>query len=80
MFTGTSTDRTKVADAVSGAVLAYARHGQPGWPEYDADSRMTRRFDIDSTLLTDPEAELRRLWLDTGDLRQAQWSDSPVLG
>jgi para-nitrobenzyl esterase len=67
LFTGTSTDRTKVADAVSGAVLAYARHGHPGWPLYDAGTRATRRFDVDSTLLTDPEAELRRLWLDLGD-------------
>ncbi len=61
-FTGTSEERIPVADAYSGAVLAFATGDDPGWPRYDDALRATRRFDVHSETLHDPEAELRRLW------------------
>jgi para-nitrobenzyl esterase len=61
-FTGNAPDRSAVADAYSAAVLAFARSGDPGWPVYDTGSRITRRFDVDTADLTDPEPELRALW------------------
>jgi para-nitrobenzyl esterase len=61
-FTGTSESRIPVADAYSGAVLAFATHDDPGWPPYDDTLRTTRRFDVQSETLDDPEPELRTLW------------------
>ena len=62
MFTGTSPDRVAVADALSGAVLSFASTDSPGWPAYGASARSTRQFDVDSPVLTDPEAAIRELW------------------
>ncbi|MCU1502076.1 MAG: putative carboxylesterase [Ilumatobacteraceae bacterium] len=61
-FTGTGEDRVPVADAYSDAVLSFATAGDPGWPRYDAARRATRRFDVESETLDDPEPELRELW------------------
>ncbi|MEO5723755.1 MAG: carboxylesterase family protein [Ilumatobacteraceae bacterium] len=62
-FTGTSAQRTAVADAYSGAVLAFARTGDPGWQRYDTVSRPTRRFDLATETIEDPEHVLRELWM-----------------
>jgi carboxylesterase type B len=64
-FTGTGEDRVPVADAYSGAVLAFANHGDPGWPRYDLPRRSTERIDVDSETVDDPERALRELWART---------------
>jgi para-nitrobenzyl esterase len=61
-FTGTGADRVPVADAYSGAVLAFATHADPGWAPYDLTRRCTRRIDVRSETIDDPERELRELW------------------
>lgn len=44
------------------AWTAFATHGDPGWPAYDADRRLTRLFDAPSTVTAYPEEASRLLW------------------
>ena len=46
------------------AWTAFAWHGDPGWPAYDAERRLVQRFDTESTVVSDPEAVSRRIWAD----------------
>ena len=62
VFTGEGPEREHVADAFSGAVLQFATTDDPGWPRYDGEQRITRRIDVESTDVADPEPELRHLW------------------
>jgi para-nitrobenzyl esterase len=64
MFTGDDPERIVVADEFAGALLAYARGGDPGWTSYDTGSRATRIVDVHSDTIDDPEPQLRVLWDD----------------
>lgn len=61
-FTGDGAERAAIAEAYSGAVLAFARDGDPGWRRYTTADRAVRRFDADDEVLDDPEPGLRELW------------------
>ena len=62
VFTGNGDDRARVADELAGALLRFASDGKPGWSSYDLD-RATRRIDVESETLLDPEPSLRELWV-----------------
>ena len=62
LFTGDGTDRQGVANTFAGAVVRYARTGDPGWPDYDTATRTTFVIDVDGGPIDDPEPELRALW------------------
>ena len=51
-----------VADTMHAAWVAFAKSGDPGWPQYDLQRRATMRFDIDSKLVDDPNSPQRSLW------------------
>jgi para-nitrobenzyl esterase len=42
--------------------LAFARSGNPGWPAYDTEKRMTRRLGRSSDLESDPQGAERAFW------------------
>ncbi|GAA4557105.1 carboxylesterase/lipase family protein [Planotetraspora kaengkrachanensis] len=46
------------------AWTAFAVHGDPGWPPYDADRRLAQLFDTPSTVTAYPEEASRLLWRD----------------
>ena len=46
------------------AWVAFATGGDPGWPEYDADQRLTQRFDTPSTVTPYPAEASRLIWQD----------------
>ncbi|WP_222867917.1 carboxylesterase/lipase family protein [Microbispora triticiradicis] len=46
------------------AWTAFAAHGDPGWPPYDAERRLTQLFDTPSTVTAYPEEASRLLWQD----------------
>lgn len=71
MFTGAQPQRVHVADAFSDALVRFARTGDPGWPRYDLDARTTRRFDVDTGDLHEPEPELAALWDDLDRARHS---------
>jgi para-nitrobenzyl esterase len=59
---GTGPEAQKVADAVSSAWLRFARTGDPGWAPYTPQARTTMVFDVDSRVVNDPGADVRRLF------------------
>ncbi|MCT8287042.1 carboxylesterase/lipase family protein [Xanthomonas translucens pv. translucens] len=66
--TGDGADAQRVADAMSEALLAFARHGDPNharlprWEPYSLARRETMLFDADSRLAHDPRGGERRLY------------------
>jgi para-nitrobenzyl esterase len=42
----------------------FASTGDPGWPAYDDQERLTRVFDLPPTVTAYPEEASRRLWAD----------------
>ena len=44
------------------AWVSFARVGDPGWPVWNADTRLTYRFDIECELLSDPMSAERQVW------------------
>jgi para-nitrobenzyl esterase len=66
--TGDGADAQQMADAMSGALLALARHGDPNhaglahWEPYSMARRQTMLFDVPATLADDPRGAERRFW------------------
>ncbi|MBO9718058.1 MAG: carboxylesterase/lipase family protein [Pseudoxanthomonas sp.] len=66
--TGNGADAQAMADAMSGALLALARHGDPNhaglarWEPYSMARRQTMLFDVPATLADDPRGAERRFW------------------
>nr|WP_042198612.1 carboxylesterase family protein [Kibdelosporangium sp. MJ126-NF4]CEL23448.1 Putative carboxylesterase [Kibdelosporangium sp. MJ126-NF4]CTQ96829.1 Putative carboxylesterase(EC:3.1.1.-) [Kibdelosporangium sp. MJ126-NF4] len=46
------------------AWTAFARHGDPGWPAYEAEQRLTRLFDVQPTVAAYPAEASRLIWAD----------------
>jgi para-nitrobenzyl esterase len=65
-MTGTGSDRTALAEKMSGAWAAFARNGNPNhrglpnWPAFDPTERATMVFGNESRVLNDPYGEERR--------------------
>ncbi|WP_050992113.1 carboxylesterase/lipase family protein [Pseudoxanthomonas sp. GW2] len=66
--TGDGADAQAVADAMSGALLALARHGDPNhagiprWEPYSLPRRQTLLFDVLPALADDPRGAERAFW------------------
>jgi para-nitrobenzyl esterase len=59
-FVGRGDEPQVVADQMSDAWLAFARTGEPGWSAYDAATRTTKLFDVESKVVSDPLPDVRR--------------------
>lgn len=44
------------------AWTSFATHGDPGWPAYDTDQRLTQRFDTQPAVTPYPEEASRLIW------------------
>jgi para-nitrobenzyl esterase len=51
-----------IANAMHKAWVAFAKSGDPGWPQYDLNRRATMRFDTRQELVDDPRSAERKLW------------------
>ena len=60
-FVGRGDDPQIVADQMSSAWLAFARTGDPGWRPYDAQTRATMIFDVESQIVEDPLSDVRKV-------------------
>jgi para-nitrobenzyl esterase len=63
---GTGPEPRKIAAVMSQAWINFARSGDPSqkdlaWPAYDAAERRTMIFDLESKVVSDPDAALRGL-------------------
>lgn len=52
----------QLADTMHAAWVAFATHGDCGWPEYELVRRATMRFDTASEVVDDPLSAVRALW------------------
>lgn len=53
----------RLADDMHARWVAFAEHGDPGWPAYHPDTRTVMTFDgTGARLVNDPRADERRLW------------------
>ena len=53
---------TTLATTMHKAWVDFATTGQPGWQPYDSETRPTMTFDVDSAVVDDPRAAVRRAW------------------
>ena len=69
---GPGPDPQRLADAVCGAFVAFARNGRPDgtasppWPAYTLERRETMVFDVPPRVVNDPQKVQRLLWSDAG--------------
>lgn len=61
-FTGEGPERRDVADRFSSELIGLATHGHPSWSQFDAVNRDTLVIDAETTLVSDPEREIRALF------------------
>ncbi|MES9544042.1 carboxylesterase family protein [Actinomadura sp. NPDC000600] len=54
----------KLSARIRSAWTAFAAHGDPGWPRYDADHRLTQLIDTRPVIAAYPEEASRLLWQD----------------
>ncbi|MDT3439435.1 carboxylesterase family protein [Pseudofrankia sp. BMG5.37] len=57
-----SDEARTLAARIRGAWTAFATTGDPGWPTYDPERRLTQIFDANPTVTAYPEETSRRLW------------------
>ena len=66
-YVGPDPDAAQMAKQLSAAWVAFARNGNPDckdiphWPAYDAKRRATMVFDLKSTVVDDPNSEVRKI-------------------
>ncbi|WP_311268092.1 carboxylesterase/lipase family protein [Sphingobium sp. WCS2017Hpa-17] len=61
-FTGTGAGARAASAAMMDRFLAFARQGDPGWPQYRLDRRATMLFDIESGVVDDPRGWERAMF------------------
>lgn len=61
---GDSPDAEPMSAQFRAAWTAFATTGDPGWPAYDLDQRLTRIFDLPPAVLPYPEDHSRTIWRD----------------
>jgi carboxylesterase type B len=52
----------RLADAMHAAWVAFAAHGDCGWPRYDARRRRAMHFDTESSVVDNPLARALAVW------------------
>jgi para-nitrobenzyl esterase len=57
-----SAEALALAGEIRRAWTAFAAHGDPGWPAYRADQRLTRLLDAEPSTARYPEEPSRRIW------------------
>jgi len=61
-LTGDSPERAAIADRFGHELISLATHGHPSWAQYDTSTRSTLVIDATTTLVDDPEPEIRALF------------------
>ncbi|ONI79527.1 carboxylesterase [Actinosynnema sp. ALI-1.44] len=64
LIDGPSAEAETLSAEMRTAWTAFAKHGDPGWPAFGAEQRLTRLFDVESTVATYPEEASRLIWAD----------------
>jgi len=63
LLTGDGTERAGIATRFANEIVEFARSSTPTWPAFDTQSRQTLEINADMKVLTDPEGEIRSLFV-----------------
>ena len=58
----TSPEAEALSARMRAAWVAFAAHGDPGWPAYDTERRLIQCFDTEPTVIAYPEEASRLIW------------------
>jgi para-nitrobenzyl esterase len=61
---GAAAEATALSSRMRAGWTAFAAGGDPGWPAYDSEQRLTQLFDTRPTVTAYPEEISRRIWQD----------------
>ncbi|MCE7008003.1 carboxylesterase family protein [Kibdelosporangium philippinense] len=64
MLIGGAPEAEALSDTMRKAWTGFAKTGDPGWPAYDTEQRLTQVFDTQPTVTPYPEETSRRIWQD----------------
>lgn len=53
-----------ISEEIRKSWTSFATTGDPGWPEYEPGERLARRWDVQISVESDPEAASRQIWAD----------------
>jgi para-nitrobenzyl esterase len=59
-----TSEAARLSASMRQAWIAFAADGNPGWPTYDEEQRLTQVFDVPSSVTPYPEEASRLLWQD----------------
>ena len=62
LLTGDGPERQALADRFASEIVQFAQHGHPSWEQFNTDSRPTLQLDSETSLIHDPEPQIRELY------------------
>jgi para-nitrobenzyl esterase len=62
-LTGDGPERTQIAKRFADEIMNFAKESVVSWPAFDIESRQTLEINAEMTVLTDPEGEIRSLFV-----------------
>lgn len=62
LLLGTEENRQILATRFADEIAQFASHGHPSWEQFNTDSRPTMVLNVDTSLESDPEADIRQLF------------------
>jgi para-nitrobenzyl esterase len=63
MLTGDGVERAGIAKRFANEIAQFAKTSEPTWPSFDTESRQTLEINAEMNVLTDPEGEIRSLFV-----------------
>ena len=63
MLTGDGAERAGIAERFADEIVQFAKSSAPTWPAFDFADRSTLEINADMNVLTDPEGEIRSLFV-----------------
>ena len=63
MLTGDGIERAEIATRFANEIAQFAKASEPTWPAFDNETRQTLEINADMKVLTDPEGEIRSLFV-----------------
>ena len=63
MFTGDAPECQAIATRFADEIVTFATHGHPSWAQYELGQRATLEIKVVPELLSDPESEIRNLFV-----------------
>jgi para-nitrobenzyl esterase len=63
LLTGDGSERAGIATRFANEIAQFAKSSQPTWPAFNLGNRQTLEINAEMNVLTDPEGEIRSLFV-----------------